>query len=617
MPRMVLGQDFPHALYQTSQFNSTADFRQSLCGRQHLYNQGEISNLENVLEGLELRPILRLNQYFRLDAEGKIDEEYPGLAAILLDEIARRGKFTWRNSFATMERPIADKTFTELLLWSADTYDLSVSWWDQTIERVSSGIAYPESWYDSSLILVGKKPQSEDEDDVFNAWSWLAPFDYEVWGLILATFVFSGLVYVFMVKVDPYTDKRPASAKKGLAEAVFDAAMGFAGYFEFDVQTHPARLYQFSLAMFGLLLSSAYTANLASFLVVRNAPRPSIEGVGDAVRSGAPICVFGGTPPAEELRREHPDALLVEKMDEQETYRGVLNEECKVALSYAGSWLTYERDANTNSDCQLEWVGRKFRDTPAGFATMSDSGTKCTSLLRDVLSLHLMKMKNDGFFEQAWEQHLSRIETIDCADAPDTISESSSKRRHLGEHRDLRRSNAKSAASGTGEAQRLSITNMGGVFLMHGVLSLLAIVFALVHRFYGKEKQRRKQLRRQKGALNVKSIIKHDLEIAAKEVNMSATREMPESIDCSLSDAVPNDHLEQTYDKQDEQMITMKRINVTQKEHTRAIERITATHDRQMESLQEMHARQEQQMDQLKQQIETLTILMANTSTKR
>jgi hypothetical protein len=78
-------------------------------------------------------------------------------------------------------------------------------------------------------------------------------------------------------------------------------------------------------------------------------------------------------------------------------------------LDSFSSWQEFSRDSSVNGDCQMSWIGRVFRDGEAGFATISDSGSLCTSLIRDVVNLLLVEMKDDGFIDRAWESELYKI----------------------------------------------------------------------------------------------------------------------------------------------------------------------------------------------------------------
>ena len=597
---VTAAQEYPNPLFETNQFNTTAKFRQNVCERQRLYDSGEIKSLDLALEGLEIRVNMRLNAYFELDEEGKINEDYPGLTAVLLDEVAKRGKFTWRDSYSILGRPIGGKSWTDMLVWSANTYDVVASWWDNTLDRVSKGIVYPESWYDASYILVGKKDSDEtDEEEVFNPWSWLAPFDSAVWGLTLLTIVASGLIYMFLDAIDPYSDKREIRSHP--VQSIYLSALGFAGHMDFEPQTHPARLFTISLAMWALLMGAAYTANLASFLVVKNADTTvQVESLKDAVKTTRPICIWDGTQSELLVRKNYPNAELIEKKEEVDTLRGVLNGECEVAVASLTSLRVWERDASINSDCELAWVGRKVKDVPAGFAMKQDSGTQCTSLIRDVFHVHMLRMKEDGFIEQAWDEYLTRTATANCdAFTSDTSSSTTTTSSSNGINRRLLRSSSDateaerllrtggrfSAASATGagqtslDAQELNIKNMGGIFLMHGGLSLVAIIFALVHRWIGltarrdkerKEKNLRRHMKRTEFSRNL-NCVEDDAErmevlqeylmnVSDKLTNGSDTDVKLRDIDESIRETALESKMEKISTRQDEQMVAMENL---------------------------------------------------------
>jgi len=78
---------------------------------------------------------------------------------LMMDEVARRENFTWRNSFAVNEfSPIENETdFSDLLSWTTNTYDISGDWWQHTFQRASQGVVFSTGWYDASLLLVGTK----------------------------------------------------------------------------------------------------------------------------------------------------------------------------------------------------------------------------------------------------------------------------------------------------------------------------------------------------------------------------------------------------------------------------------------------------------------------------
>jgi len=185
-------------------------FRQDLCDRNNAF-QNKTIELRDALRGLELRVGVREGPYFILDERDKgIDATYPGIAAVILDELGRRAGFTWRNSFAALYRPEeGNVSWTDVLAWSVDVYDISANRWDHGVERMQRGATFLNPWYDSSIILIMKKDESEttSKRDI-DLWNWLLPFDVYVWWLILGTVLFSGFIHLWLEYMAGERDER-------------------------------------------------------------------------------------------------------------------------------------------------------------------------------------------------------------------------------------------------------------------------------------------------------------------------------------------------------------------------------------------------------------------------
>lgn len=240
---------------------------------------------------------------------------------------------------------------------------------------------------------------------------------------------------------------------------LFLSAITFTGQFEFKPTTNSARIFTASLAFWSLIVMSAYTANLASFLVVQNTPSITIDTLGDAVRNNYQICVLENSNADEAVTKAYPGARIVRTPSEQETYTQLREGMCDIALNTVSSWQEYRMDRSVNGDCRLTWIGRNLRQGEGGFATKSDSGTLCTSLIRDVFNLHMVEMKNDGFVERAWEEHLRKQATVNCDAALSADDEEESD-------------------------GQLSLQAMGGTFIIHYIATAVAILLAIVTQVY-------------------------------------------------------------------------------------------------------------------------------------
>jgi len=499
----------PNPNFTTTLFNNGTSFRQNIC---HLHEQYANNSIElaDALQGFSIRAALNCpRDYCFVDQDGNLNDTHPGLYAYLLDNLAERARFDWRSDFVLIdpnEMP-PEKSFTDLLEWKTETYDLAVSWWTKTSERVRMGIDFPDGWYDSSIILVGKKELSSSSSfaNDFEMFSFLDPFQWDLWLMIVITIILSGLIYWLLEKLDPRSDKRRLDQSP--IENMFITGVAFTTHFEFTPRTNIAWAFALSVSFWAMIVGSAYTANLASFLVVQQTPKLQITSVEDAVAYGKRICVYKGTAIADTLTKHFRHGRFVRKEDLNGSLQGVLEGDCTVAAVAMGVWQTWRRHSDWS--CQLEWIGRKYKDIPAGFATRHDAGEKCTSLISEVMDIHLMDMLDDGTIQRLWEDHLkTQHGEPQCRDdlllTTTTTSSSSSSSSTKGEE--------------DGE-DRLSLQNMGGIFIFHYMVSILALLLALYGKWSGRNQQRdeklelenrQRQLEKLKNEQNLQILLERD-----------------------------------------------------------------------------------------------------------
>lgn len=444
----------------------TKTYRTSVCDRQRDLYEGK-TLLQDALQGLNISVAMTNYKVPNEDAfftlvDGKIKEENPGLFVVIMDEIALRAGFSWRNTFAAID-PLdstiqVGKSWTDLLEWEVDSFDIAADYWARSVDRMARGISFPVGWYDGSIILV----YSEDSTDKFNLWSFLLPFETNVWIAMAAAIFFSGLVYFFLERLNSSSDKRHLGEKP--VTAIFLAAITFTGHFEYRPNTNAARLLSFSWTFWTLIMASAYTANMASFLVQRRAEVTSVSTIDDAVRQAVPVCVQRGAVIDEMLSKTNPDLILVRKDTEKEVFDGLKQSwyggsgGCGLVLTNLGTFEMYQSQKSSNADCSLTSEKRVILNMPAGFATAVDSGIMCTSLISYVMDYHLQQMKSDGFIDQAWQDHIARISTISC----DT-----------------------SASSQAGNVS-LTLKDMGGIFIAHALMTIMALSLAILQYLYAK-----------------------------------------------------------------------------------------------------------------------------------
>lgn len=190
---------------------------------------------------------------------------------------------------------------------------------------------------------------------------------------------------------------------------------------------------------------------------------------------GVPVCARGGAAVANQLRRDYPKLNIVYGESFADTYQKLGDGECFTLATRASDWQKYQRNEEVNDQCQLQWIGRAENINAGGPAAKIDIGTNCTSLVLHVIDIHIHEMIISGFIEKAWGDYIESISTKRCGsgDAPGSSDEVSS------------------------EKSSLNPIDVGGIFLVHGVMVVLAILVALVER-----KSWDKTKRKQQGGLH-------------------------------------------------------------------------------------------------------------------
>jgi len=444
-------------LFDVATMERNETFRTDFCEVHRRVENGEIL-LRNALKDMDIRPALFRSQ---LDKKtGAIAEVNPPIGIKILDEIARRAQFKFRDSYGVVDSPNKNQTWSEVLHWSLNTYDLNGDWFLRTTDRLADGIIFPEKWYDGSLIMIRKTVML---DGTFKWGAFLEPFTPIVWILIIATGFISGLIYYAIDYIDCDGDKNKMGGTKGDAMALM--LLMLSGQYTTDPKKTGNRLIAFSTWFLFLIVLATYTANLASFLVIRNTPQLVINDIQDAIKNNLRVCVMRGTAAADYMRSNHDTATIVDKEDIIDTYLALDNDDCDVTLSTIGTWESKKGDVEHNRDCRKEWVGRVVQSNIAGYS-LKDSAVLCSSLLRDVLSLHLLEMKRDKTYNTIWNIHRAQSVTNNCQ-VTKVIDDDDS------------------------DLNELGAKNIGSIFIFHAIVLVVAFAVTIYSAFQRKHQVKR------------------------------------------------------------------------------------------------------------------------------
>lgn len=167
--------------------------RSDLCAIQEQVITGQ-RDLRDALQGLQLKfAHWNVSSYFNVDGDGYIREDDPGLVARIADELARRAKFSWRESWGLYKVPgDYNMSFTEIAADLTSTHDCLGWWFMKTSERMALGIAFPRGYIDASMLLTTMLETDGQSWDLLAVFS---PFDFVLWICIVAMMILSSLIY--------------------------------------------------------------------------------------------------------------------------------------------------------------------------------------------------------------------------------------------------------------------------------------------------------------------------------------------------------------------------------------------------------------------------------------
>jgi hypothetical protein len=253
-------------------------------------------------------------------------------------------------------------------------------------------------------------------------------------------------------------------------------------------------------------MTATYTANLASLLVEESRPPIRVESIEHAISLGIPICTYANTNADTSIKKQFSQAKRVALDTELKGYEALQRGECGLVAGYKANWEQYRNMEEYNPECDLEWVGRTVQTIKSGFAIKADAGHLCTSLVRDVLNLHLTEIINNNVLQELWDKHYSKTQNKDCnADVDRSDSTESRKLRASAafagttaaaqKKSGTRVSNrflkaaSKGAAGGAvaaedGESNSLDVQQMLGTFFFHWVGIVFSVAVAIVSKYY-------------------------------------------------------------------------------------------------------------------------------------
>ena len=365
---IVCAVELPPPAFSDKTFAENVDHKNNYCDLAEQLQTGSVL-IRDALKGRAVSVIfpepdgyaLKVQKGFFDVTEGKALTE-KGVMTEILDEVARRAGFEWRNSYGFFAWPKAGENFTwtDSLLWSAKTFDVTIEWWGETVERKSKGITYPQGFYDASAIFVTKSMISSDGDFVSMAFSWLRPFTWELWLLVLVLWVWCGVVYYTIEQMGHCRNKAefPYDTRaENILLSIQHTSLEWAGGKWHTPKTMSGRFFAMAWLFARLLIMAAYTANLASTFVQSSLLTYTVNSMEEAVAAKYPVCMSVGTFLGEEMSRMFPDARWV-PADGADLFNYLRDGKCAAVISDHDNWRLWKLKPEQNPGCSFQYVGR-------------------------------------------------------------------------------------------------------------------------------------------------------------------------------------------------------------------------------------------------------------------
>eukprot|EP00929_Paragymnodinium_shiwhaense_P005028 TRINITY_DN10641_c0_g1_i1.p1 TRINITY_DN10641_c0_g1~~TRINITY_DN10641_c0_g1_i1.p1 ORF type:complete len:704 (-),score=102.34 TRINITY_DN10641_c0_g1_i1:74-2185(-) len=327
------------------------------------------------------------------------DGEWAGFHFELMSELANLGGF----DFVLHEHPFAPGyNWNDWLVETLNLYDANIEYWMATSGRAEVGAFPIYGFFDTSSQFVTHVRPIEEKNEYF---SFMAPLANEVWYALLVASFLTGMAYLIAEWGENEDDLnlRRDGCAAACVNTTFLSLFTVTGGGTFTPKTWPGKLVTWSWAWLILLFVSAYTANLAAYLIM---PPPSalvFSDVYSAIHAGARICVWDGTAQLDQLK------MLIQK--ESPKYKGMVvtsdhplehlkKGDCDAAVAARPEVESALSSIEGNPCCTMTAAGPDLSFTEGAWMVKSDYLDKCTSLVRDVIYLLTSDLGNSGKLQE-------------------------------------------------------------------------------------------------------------------------------------------------------------------------------------------------------------------------
>eukprot|EP00931_Biecheleriopsis_adriatica_P032931 TRINITY_DN19156_c0_g2_i1.p1 TRINITY_DN19156_c0_g2~~TRINITY_DN19156_c0_g2_i1.p1 ORF type:complete len:484 (-),score=82.60 TRINITY_DN19156_c0_g2_i1:21-1436(-) len=379
--------------------------------------------------------------------DGQLQHTY---LAQVFDEVSRRAGFSWHATTAVVTKNTS--SFDELVLASASKYDIVLAGVMSTPYRKKEGLSFGFPLFDASPVFVTRV--SREDPPFFEViFAFLKPFKPEFWYTLVFMFAATAVIYVLLEGgSDDLKDEEPCFGFRSL-QAFWLSVGSFTGASGFSPSTNAGKVFVLCWTFCILLVASAYTANLATLLIVNSHSVSEVSNIAEAVAKKMPVCMVMKSGTASIVRELYPLAAFV---DMPSGWQPTLMMDGTCVGAVTANWPVLEIMKRDNPKCQFDVRGKRLQEVHASYAALSpvaDNNLNCIGKLLDVLDYHTHQLFRSGFVEEAYQEHLKKQGDQQCT-----------------------------GAAQAKQSDSLRIKDMGGILVIYAAVSLFALAEVLRRR---------------------------------------------------------------------------------------------------------------------------------------
>ncbi|XP_060066775.1 glutamate receptor ionotropic, kainate 3-like [Ylistrum balloti] len=415
--------------------------------------QKSVKDIKTSLKGMNFTVITKKDPPFYSVTNGR----HEGFCIDVLDALKKLMGFdykiiAYRSKWAGLNE---DKEWDDIL-HKLMVGDAAIAIGDLVVKsKREAQISFSNTILSSTVSMLLKRPPLQP---TFFQFLW--PFDIGLWFMIAIFFFIVGLSLFLMTKYD--TTQRTAEQKFDLKESMwYSLNVILQGGTEFSPQTTSMRTIVAFFWFCTLIITAAYTANLAAFLTLKQIDSriktldrlASQSEVKYGVRNNSDLMAFFEQSTADPYERMWTVMKLTEKeslvADRMEGVNKVLAGEYNSGFAFLDDGLF--NDYYAAKFCGMDSIDQRFGEKHFSLGFPKGAPYK------DDINRALLKLKEDGIMDSIttkWWQPASNCSTV---------------------------SNEKTGAKSSGE---LELENMVGVFIVLGCSVTLGVLVEICKRIY-------------------------------------------------------------------------------------------------------------------------------------